>query len=160
MAARKRRAARGEPDRAEWGSVWPLLDLHGLTGDEAVRRTERWLGERRADGVRTVVVVTGRGNRSAGPPVLRAEVETLLERMRGGEVVASYEVADGGGAFRVQLRRPPPPPPAPREPRLDALDPDVVRAAEEALWELGVRPTAALVAREAARIVRERGGRA
>lgn len=143
-----------------WGSVHPLLDLHGLTADEALLRAERWLRDRRAEGARTVVLVTGRGNRSPGPPVLRVEIEHLLEGLKA-TVVASFAPAEGGGAFRVELRRPPTSSTPAREAEARALardyDPALRRRAEEALWELGIAPTPALVRAEIERIVREEG---
>src|SRR5215216_4818124 len=104
--ARRRRPGPGEP---AWGSVHPLLDLHGLTGGEARLRAESWLRARQADGERTVVVVTGRGNRSGGLPVLRGEVGDLLDRLRD-TVVAAWDTVGDGGGFRVTLRRLEPPP--------------------------------------------------
>ena len=85
---------RKPPRGPAWGSVYPLLDLHGLTGDEAVRRASVWLRSQRDGGERTVVVVTGRGNRSTGVPVLRAEVEHLLDRLRG-ELVVRWSGPEG-----------------------------------------------------------------
>ncbi|HEU0053032.1 MAG TPA: Smr/MutS family protein, partial [Longimicrobium sp.] len=69
----------------------PLLDLHGLTGEEARHRAERWMRDRQAEGVRTVVLVTGRGNRSPrGIPVLLGEIEHLLEELAGA-LVSAFE---------------------------------------------------------------------
>ena len=137
----------------------PLLDLHGMTGGEARLRTESWLRARQAEGVRTVIVVTGRGNRSFGLPVLRGEVEHLLDGLLG-TLVAGWELTDGGGGFRVELRRPETAPRA-AEPSRRAMEremgPALLRQAEEALWELGIAPTPALIRAEAKRILAERG---
>lgn len=146
--------------RRPWGSLYPLLDLHGLTADEAARRAEAWLRDRRERGERTVVVVTGRGNRSAGPPVLRTELQHLLERLRG-ELVAGWEPEPGGGAFRVQLSpsRPRPAPVADQRAarRVAAADPALRTRAEESLWELGITPTPALLDAEIRRLLRASG---
>jgi hypothetical protein len=150
--ARRKRPSEGGPAR---GSVYPLLDLHGHTGDEARRAAERWLRARQSSGERTVVVVTGRGNRSSGPPVLRAEIEHLLESL--SSVVDAFDLVDGGGAFRVTLRRQASPPQR-RDPGAAALrdvDPSLLRRAEEALWELGIAPTPALLRVEVRRILEE-----
>lgn len=149
--------------RPGWGSVHPLLDLHGLTAEEAAQRTERWLRDQRERGERTVVVVTGRGNRSPGPPVLRTEVEHLLHGLRG-DLVAGWAQEPGGGAFRVTLA----PRPAIRrtaaerelERRLSHADPALRARAEAALWELGIRPTPALVDAEMRRLRAEAAGSA
>jgi Smr domain-containing protein len=134
------------------GTVHPLLDLHGHTGAEARLRAERWLRARAADGERTVIVVTGRGNRSRGLPVLPGEVEHLLDSL-AGDVVARWEPTADGGGFRVELR------PAPASPRpaddaatLRGVPPELRRRAEEALHELGVTPTPALLRAEIRRL--------
>ena len=142
--------------RETWGSIHPHLDLHGETGDTARRRAAAWLRERQAEGVRTVVVVTGRGIHSRGLPVLRGEVEEVLRTLKG-TVVHHWSDVSAGGGFRVELRsRPrealPPPPPPPVE-----HDPELLHLAHEALWELGIAPTPALLDAEVRRILRERG---
>lgn len=160
MARRRRRTP--PPDARPplpWDELCPTLDLHGETAESARRLTERWLREHRADGIRLVRVVTGRGRRSLGPPVLRGEVEDLLRALRG-DVVAKFTSDSGGGAYRVELRRPaaagpasrrPPPPPIPPDPALR-------RRAEESLLDLGIDPTPALVEAEMRRIREGRGG--
>lgn len=143
-----RRRSRTTPP--ELGRLHPTLDLHGETADDARRLTERWLRARAADGVRTVVVITGRGRRSAGPPVLPGEVQDLLAMLRGS-VVASWEAEPGGGALRVELlptkppRRPPAEPPIPD-------DTELRRRAEQSLAELGVAPTPLLILAEMRRL--------
>ena len=141
------------------GSIHPLLDLHGLTADDARVRAGAWLRARQDERVRTVLVVTGRGNRSAGPPVLLGEVEHLLHGMRG-ELVESFAPLPGGGGFQVELARPGPPAPrsaaeARAERRVRATAPDLRRRAEEALWDLGIAPTPALLDAEIQRLMRE-----
>lgn len=144
---------RSRTTRPELGRLHPTLDLHGDTADDARRRTERWLRARAADGVRTVVVITGRGRRSQGPPVLPGEVQDLLTALLGS-VVASWESESAGGALRVELL------PAPRT-RRPAADPPVLadaelrRRAEQALAELGVAPTPLLLAAEMRRLLGE-----
>lgn len=153
--ARRKRSARAAPTSR--GEVHPTLDLHGHTADEALRRAEAWLRDRQRDGVRTVRVVTGRGTRSAGPPVLRGEVGALLDSLRGS-LVSYFTLDSGGGAFRVELER------ARSGPRRTApsrllrrAGPELRGRAEEALWELGVDPTPELLEAEIRRILEETG---
>jgi hypothetical protein len=157
----RRRPQRGEGvSRGAWGAIHPLLDLHGQTGDEARRLAHAFLRERRLDGERTVVLVTGKGMHSAGMrPVLLGEVEDLLRGLRG-TVVAGFSRLHGGGGFRVELtRRPPEPEPRGRpHAALDRAGPELLRRAEEALWELGIQPTPALLDAEVRRLLREGGG--
>ena len=160
VGKRKPPRPREPVSREAWGRVHPVLDLHGLTGDEAARRTEQWLRDRQAEGVRTVYVVTGRGLHTRGIPVLRNEVEHLLTMLKG-TLVARWDSAHTGGSFRVELRRPPVEPPrvSTREPRLlREAPPDVRHRAAEALAELGIDPTPALLEAEIRRILREEAG--
>ena len=158
---RKRKTPPGDNvSREAWGRVHPIVDLHGLTGAEASRRAEQWIRDRQAEGVRTVIVVTGRGLHSQGIPVVRNEVEHVLQRLKG-TLVARWESAHFGGSFRIELRKPPPEPPRPstREPALvrDA-PPDVRLRAAENLAELGIASTPALLEAEIRRILRDEGG--
>ena len=155
---RKRKPPPGDTvSREAWGRLHPILDLHGLTGDEASRRAEQWMRDRQAEGVRTVLVVTGRGLHTQGIPVVRNEVEHLLERLKG-ILVVRWESTHFGGSFQVELRRPPREPPrlSTREPALvrDA-PPDVRLRAAENLADLGITSTPALLEAEIRRILRE-----
>lgn len=134
--------------------LFSTLDLHGETAASARRRAERWLREHRADGIRQVRIVTGRGLHSAGAAVLPGEIGELLAELRG-TVVSRFESEPGGGAYRVELRPPERPPPPPPRPALRDVDPALRRAAEESLRELGVDPTPALVDAELRRMRRE-----
>ena len=158
MRKRKPPPADNPVSREAWGKLHPVLDLHGLTGDEARRRTEQWLHDRQAERIRTVIVVTGRGLHSQGIPVVRNEVEHLLQLLKGTLVVRWESTAFGGG-FQVELRRPPQPDrrPPPVPPLLREADPALRRRAEEALWELGIDPTPALLEAEIRRILQDHG---
>ena len=50
-----------------------------------------------------VRVITGRGNRSPGGPVLRPLVRELLDG-RLAPVVEDYVVESGGGAYLIRVR--------------------------------------------------------
>jgi DNA-nicking Smr family endonuclease len=82
------------------------LDLHGHTADEAERRLEMFL-ERVARGSpgEVVRVITGRGARSAGPPVLQGVVREALNGRLSGRV-AEWAVDVGSGAYLVRVRAP------------------------------------------------------
>jgi hypothetical protein len=144
----RRRRPRPPPDL---GSLYPTLDLHGETADSARRKAHAWLRTQSAAGERHVRLITGRGNRSSGPPVLRGEIEHLLRDL-AGDLVTRSAIEAGGGAIRVELR-PPAVPPTRRAPDPSTrVDPALRRAAEEALAELGIDPTPELVEAELRRI--------
>lgn len=81
------------------------LDLHGYTVAEAEARLERFLvTEAGRDPSVVVRVITGRGTRSSGPPVLQPAVrEALTGWLR--HRVDDWAVDVGGGGYLVRLRR-------------------------------------------------------
>ena len=90
--------------RTHW-VIQDTLDLHGLTGDEAVAQTAVFLAAARRRGLRCVRVVHGKGLRSVGrEPVLRKRIRKLLTRR--DEVLAFVEpraIHGGAGAVVVLL---------------------------------------------------------
>lgn len=81
------------------------LDLHGLYADEAEQRLEMFLERVAATEPGAVVrVITGRGARSAGPPVLQGVVRDALNGWLAPRV-AEWAVDVGGGAYLVRVRR-------------------------------------------------------
>jgi DNA-nicking Smr family endonuclease len=86
------------------GPVAATLDLHGMTGaaaSAAVRSfLEMW--RRRQPGA-VVHIITGKGRGSAGAPVLRGLVKTLLQ----GELrqfVAEWSRDEAEGGYKVSVR--------------------------------------------------------
>ena len=106
----KQRVARGrEPIEAR-------LDLHGMTQAQAHTELLRFLRRAQADGVRTVLVVTGKGLRSHDQSqdhergVLRRQVPMWLALPEFRLLVVGFDAAHvghgGEGALYVRLRRP------------------------------------------------------
>jgi DNA-nicking Smr family endonuclease len=106
----KQRVARGrEPIEAR-------LDLHGMTQAQAHTALLRFLRRAHADGVRTVLVVTGKGLRSRDHSqdhergVLRRQVPMWLALPEFRLLVVGFDAAHvghgGEGALYVRLRRP------------------------------------------------------
>lgn len=164
-AGRRRGGGPGPRPGPAWDEVHPTLDLHGETADGARVKAERWLRDRRAEGARTVRIVTGRGLHSVGPPVLPGEIAGLLRRLKGS-VVADWAGEPGGGVYRVELRRAGRGRPAAGAPMpgnsavsrsVPARDPELRRRAEESLADLGIKPTPALLAAEMRRLAGETG---
>src|SRR5205085_2981411 len=78
------------------------VDLHGLDARSAEVRLESFLGRITPGAV--VRVITGRGNRSEGPAVLRPLVDQLL-RGRLSRHVAQHRLEPGAGACLVEIGR-------------------------------------------------------
>lgn len=90
-------------------AVEARIDLHGSTQAEAHRRLERFLHAAHEDGLRLVLVITGKGFRDGEPGVLRSSVPRWLGESPNRHRVLGYTAAspkDGGeGALYVRLRR-------------------------------------------------------
>lgn len=84
------------------------VDLHGLTRDEALSRLEQFFAGSVRRGLRTVLVITGKGVNSPAGPVLKGAVEAWLQG-RGRAMIAGFSEAPrdkgGSGAFVVVLKR-------------------------------------------------------
>jgi len=84
------------------------LDLHGSDRSAALARLGHFLDNAGFHGLGCVLVITGRGNRSAGEPVLRSAVEQFLADP-GHPLVAEWVRAPrqygGEGALVLFLRR-------------------------------------------------------
>ncbi len=94
--------------------VEATLDLHGHTQAAAHRTLERFLQDGYMTGTRTVLVITGKGDRLGGKPgVLRDAVPRWFNEMPMRQWVAGFSYAapkDGGdGALYVRLKRRKPP---------------------------------------------------
>ena len=91
--------------RTHW-VIQDTLDLHGLTGDEAVAETAVFLAACKREGRRCVRIVHGKGLRSPGrEPVLKRRIRKLLTRR--DEVLAFVEpraLQGGSGAVIVLLQ--------------------------------------------------------
>ncbi len=105
--------AAAEPRRMKQlrkGKVRPqaTLDLHGCYRDEARKKVCHFLRNRCADGMHTVLIVTGKGNRSPnGESVLRDDIEKYLTTHASAWVVEwgrAPRQYGGAGALVVFLR--------------------------------------------------------
>lgn len=84
------------------------LDLHGCNRAEAHEKVRVFLQNRQRAGMKTVLVITGRGQHSeGGEPVLRNDVETYLRTKASAWVIEwgrAPKQYGGGGALVVFLR--------------------------------------------------------
>lgn len=106
----------GDPkvDRKAAKGLIPIearLDLHGLTEPAAHARVTRFLLGAREDGLRLVLVITGKGARAGGEGrgVIRARfmdwIETAPLRAAIARVATAKPKDGGAGAFYVFLKR-------------------------------------------------------
>ncbi len=106
MGRRRPRPAKpsGPSGSLHFAVVHDEKDLHQLTAAEAAVQLESFLlGWSRQRAGAVVRVITGRGNRSAGGPVLRPLVRELLVG-RLAPLVADFAVEAGGGAYLIRVR--------------------------------------------------------
>lgn len=92
------------------------IDLHGMTADRAHRALISFLTRAQANGVRTVLVITGKGREAQADDiaprrgVLRSALPHWLSQHPLSEmvlqVVPAHARHGGGGAYYVYLRRP------------------------------------------------------
>lgn len=98
-------------DRLKRGrlAVEARLDLHGMGQADAHRALNRFIQSSYDQGLRTVLVITGKGLFSQGRGVLRDRLGDWLNMGPLRHKVLSYVPAQpkhgGGGAFYVLLRR-------------------------------------------------------
>jgi len=89
--------------RTHW-VIQDTLDLHGLTGDEAVAETAVFLAACKREGRRCVRIVHGKGLRSPGrEPVLKRRIRKLLTRRDEVLAFAEPRAQQGGGGAVVVL---------------------------------------------------------
>ena len=85
------------------------IDLHGLTEAAAYERLLSYLGRARFEGLRHVVVITGKGRAGKGSGVLRRAVPQWFATEPFRSLVSGYSPAarhDGGeGALYVKLKK-------------------------------------------------------
>jgi DNA-nicking Smr family endonuclease len=97
------REARTGHLRPERVRIDDTIDLHGMTVEEALSATERFIEESVRHGYRKVLVVHGKGENGLG--VLKREVRSFLERHPTTGAMGYPKGADGGrGALWVMLR--------------------------------------------------------
>jgi DNA-nicking Smr family endonuclease len=82
------------------------LDLHGYTSAEAAVHLQRFIQSAKAQGLRAIRVVHGKGHGSARGPVLKAIVDRWLREFPDVLAFCSAQPQNGGtGAVDVLLRK-------------------------------------------------------
>ncbi len=87
------------------------VDLHGMTQSEAHALLLSFLQRAHSNGVRYVLIITGKGFSSGGDGILRRQVPAWLSTPAFRALVSSHDVSarnhGGDGALYVRLRRKP-----------------------------------------------------
>lgn len=82
-----------------------VLDLHGLTRDDAWHRLESFFADCRRRGMQKVLVIHGKGNHSGGDPVLKQTVLRFIEQNpHAGESGSADKESGGTGSTWVILK--------------------------------------------------------
>ena len=82
-----------------------VIDLHGLTRDEAWTRLESFFVDCRRKGLEKILIIHGKGTHSAENPVLRQMVNAFLEQnTHAGESGVSSKDEGGSGSTWVILK--------------------------------------------------------
>ena len=85
------------------------IDLHGLTQGQAHGLLHRFLVMAQAQGMRHVLVITGKGSGSGGEGVLRRAVPMWLSKPEFSGLASGYEPAarthGGEGALYIRLKK-------------------------------------------------------
>lgn len=107
-APRRRETRRLKASESRGARPGSTLDLHGSSTEQALLELERFVAASAAERIKTVLVVTGKGLRSAGGvAVLKKAVERWL-RSDGKRWVAAFSEAPrnlgGRGAYILYLR--------------------------------------------------------
>jgi DNA-nicking Smr family endonuclease len=92
-------------------SIQDHIDLHGMDAPSATDALEDFLQRSTMEGLRSVLIIHGRGLRSPGEPVLKSRLKALLSSNRWRKWILAFSSArccDGGaGATYVLLRKKP-----------------------------------------------------
>lgn len=84
------------------------LDLHGCSVEQALQKTETFIGKARKKGKRTLMIIVGKGLHSDGRPVLPDAVEGKIIDLKRRNQVLAFEWEKGkkrkSGALIVYLR--------------------------------------------------------
>ncbi|MDR1586190.1 MAG: Smr/MutS family protein [Treponema sp.] len=94
---RRRRLLAKKPDA--------VIDIHGLTGDEAWEALERFFADAKHQSLEKLLVIHGKGNHSGGEAVLKRRVREFVERCPFAGENGHGSAAEGGsGATWVLLK--------------------------------------------------------
>ena len=80
-----------------------ILDLHGLTVQEAFETSQKFIGKARHAGLKEITIITGRG--TTGKALIKNEFEGWLENPKISPHVRTYAWQNRGGAIKISLKK-------------------------------------------------------
>ena len=82
-----------------------ILDLHGLTVQQAFETTNRFIKRSRRAGLKEITIITGRG--TTGSALIKNEFLGWLENPALNPYIRTYQWQNRGGAMKITLKKMP-----------------------------------------------------
>ena len=104
----KRRVKRDLPKRLRVvrGAPKPqktILDLHGLTIQEAFETSQKFIGKARRAGLKEITIIPGRG--TTGKALIKNEFEGWLDNPTISPHIRTHTWQNKGGAIKISLKK-------------------------------------------------------
>ena len=80
-----------------------ILDLHGLTVQEAFETSQKFIRQARRAGLKEVTIITGRG--TTGKALIKNEFEGWLENPKLSPHIRTHQWQNRGGAVKIALKK-------------------------------------------------------
>ena len=80
-----------------------ILDLHGLTVQEAFDSTSKFIERAQRVGLKEITIITGRG--TTGKALIKNEFEGWLENPKLGSHIRTHQWQNRGGAVKISLKK-------------------------------------------------------
>ena len=80
-----------------------ILDLHGLTVQEAFETSQKFIGKARRAGLKEITIITGRG--TTGKALIKNEFEDWLENPKLSPHIRTHTWQNRGGAIKITLKK-------------------------------------------------------
>jgi len=80
-----------------------ILDLHGLTVQEAFETSQKFIQRARKLELKEIMIITGRG--TTGKALIKNEFEGWLENPKLSPHIRTYQWQNRGGAVKIALKK-------------------------------------------------------
>ena len=80
-----------------------ILDLHGLTVQEAFEKTQKFIVRARRFGLKEITIITGRG--TTGKALIKNEFSGWLENPKLKPHIRTHQWQNKGGAVKINLKK-------------------------------------------------------